>query len=95
MSLIERELELLRKIETLVVERQAMQAEIDRLREALIETRSVLISTYETHRRARDMVPDEEEGLAAQVFAKAINHADHPIIEAIARIDVALSGEKL
>jgi hypothetical protein len=44
-------------------------AQLERMREALE-------AIVEANRKARDMVPDEEEGLAAQIFAYHINEAD-------------------
>lgn len=57
---------------------------IERLREAL-ET------VVAANSAARNMVPDEEEGLAAQVFCHYINAADVKAREALASIDVERS----
>ncbi len=43
-------------------------------------------------KRARSQVPDEEEGLAARIFAQHINWADGPLIEALSAIG---GGERL
>jgi hypothetical protein len=57
----------------------------------LIDARKALQFAFDMHRRARNTIPDEEEGLAAQVFCHHINQTDGPIIDAIAKIDAALN----
>jgi hypothetical protein len=61
------------------------------MKEALVEAGVTLKDVYEAHRKARNLVPDEEEGLAAQVFCRVINHVDAPIIRTLAKIDATLN----
>lgn len=61
-------------------------AEVERVRSAIELTLAM-------HKRARDLVPDEEEGLAAQIFCHHINHADGPLIEALAALS-AIKGQQ-
>lgn len=46
-------------------------------------TAALLASALEHIKRGRNMVPDDDEGLASDIFARAINHAERDLLTAL------------
>lgn len=64
----------------------AMQSARTASPEMLEECREALEGVRVAIKKARDMVPDEEEGLAAQVFAYHLNEAEHRARATLAKL---------
>lgn len=58
-----------------------LQQRVKQLEEGLHSAKAAIDKTLKAHSAARDMVPDEEEGLAAQVFAYHINGTESLLIK--------------
>jgi hypothetical protein len=71
---------------------EALTKRVAELEGALLQGKAALQFSLAMNKRARNTIPDEEEGLAAEVFAYHINHADRPMIGALTTIDAALSN---
>lgn len=62
---------------------RALEATLADERKRVGELESVITRAIAANKRARDMVPDEDEGLASEIFAKHINWADTEMMRAM------------